>query len=62
MERLEAQTLASILASTSSSNIADLLSADHTWKARAADQLARDIVRRLNEPAQIDCNQLRLPF
>ncbi len=62
MEHLEAQTLASILASTSTSSIAGLLAADQTWKARAADQLARDIVYRLSQPAQADRNQLALPL
>lgn len=62
MEHIEPRALASILESTSASSIAGLLAADHTWKARAANQLAQDIVRRLNQPAQADRNQLPLPF
>lgn len=62
MERLDPLQLASVLATTSISNIAGLLAADPTWKARAADCLAHDIAARLSAPAEPDRDQLALPL
>jgi len=62
MERIDPQALASVLTNTSVSTIADLLTADLSSKARAADRLARTIVERLDPQPRPDPNQLALPL
>lgn len=59
---LDPDVLSSILRTTCASAIAGLLAADPTFKSRAADFLARDIVTRLKPPVESDRNQLQLPL
>lgn len=62
MERIDINDLADILVGTSVSTLAGLLAADPACKAKAAHNLACDIVTRLDMPAEPDRNQLRLPL
>ncbi len=61
MDGIEARTLAEIIASTSTSKLAGLLAADTSYKERAAERLARDILYRLRQP-EPDRDQLNLPL
>lgn len=61
MERFDPAALANIIATTSTSKLAGLLAADPPYKQRAAEQLARDIIERIDAP-QPDRNQLHLPL
>jgi predicted regulator of Ras-like GTPase activity (Roadblock/LC7/MglB family) len=53
---VSADGLAGVLASVPVSRIADLLAADIAWRHRAAEQLAREIVNRLDQPTNRAAN------
>lgn len=62
MTQPDSSSLAAILATTPTSQIAQLLTADLRWKTRAAEHLAQDILQRLGEPSRPHRDQLHLPF